>query len=142
MGNSCTLKKQMPKPVLKPKPVPVPIPYEAVKFSLDGYETDARVVRVVNGDTVELIFKFRGEYSKWVCRILDIDAPEPRGGTDAEKQKGIQSKKFLKELIDGKIVRIYCKYFGPYWRLLVSIELDGEDVGDTLISNGFAVPYY
>lgn len=116
------------------------IPEEAERFNFNGIDADARVVRVIDGDTVDVIFKFRKEYDTHRCRLLGVNAPEIRGGTVETKEMGKRSKQFLEDLILGKVVTIYCDKLDSFGRILVSIEIDGEDVGERLINEGFAEP--
>jgi endonuclease YncB( thermonuclease family) len=117
------------------------IPSTGENFSLDGFDTDARVIRIVDGDSLNLLFKFRGCYDVWKCRICGIDTPELRGGTDETKLAAQQAKDFMHDKLDGKIIKINCKEFDSFGRLMVIIEFEGEDIGETLISNGHAVPF-
>lgn len=117
------------------------IPDSAKKFSLNGFVSDARVLRIINGDTLEVIFRFRGSYDTWTCRMADINAPETRGGTEESKKRGLESKIFLENAILKKVVKIHCKGFDQYGRLLILIDNDGEDIGEKMILNGHAVRY-
>ena len=152
MGNCCEMCKKTKNCVKVPAQtvseihsdykieIPV-IPEMAETFSLDGFVTEARVVRVVNGDSIHLIFRYRGSYDTWKCRISGIDAPEPRGGTIESKERGKEAQMFLDSWLLGKVVKVYCKGFEPFGRLLVVLEFDGEDVGETMVLNENAVPY-
>lgn len=74
----------MDAPLTKPAPRP-------------GYTTPAHVVRVLDGDTIEV------QIVKTIhVRLLDCWAPEVTGAT---RQRGLESKAFLQALLgDGKIM--------------------------------------
>lgn len=117
------------------------VPSQAPVFSLDGETFVAKVVDVYDGDTFKCIFKFRGTYDKWTCRIIGINAPEIRTKNLQEKEKGYIARDKLREFILDKDVTLKCSKFGKYGRLLVKVEHDDIDIGDKLIELGLVVPY-
>lgn len=116
------------------------IPEYAPRFDFKGLVRKARVVNVIDGDTIDVIFKFRKKYDTHRCRILGVNAPELRGGTYETKEMARKTKYFLEELILGQIVTIYCDKMDSFGRILVSVEFEGEDVGEKLIHEGLAEP--
>jgi endonuclease YncB( thermonuclease family) len=119
------------------------IPIKAQKFLLDGLSFTARITSVYDGDTIKAIFKFRGVYDTWSCRIIGIDTPELRTKNPEEKELGYKARDFLRELVLNKIVQLKCHKFDKYGRLLVDITFgdEGDDVKGILIRNNFALPY-
>lgn len=62
-----------------------------------GITTDCKVVRVIDGDTVDI------EITRTLrIRLLDCWAPETRSKDPAEKAKGFESKKYLHNLLKEK----------------------------------------
>lgn len=104
------------------------------------YKYNAKVLRVVDGDTidadVELGFNVR---MKIRFRLSGFDAPETyRPKSDDEKQAGIKATEALEGLIGGKDVIIESNKFGKY-RYLAKIYLSERDhisVNETMISLG------
>lgn len=45
-------------------------------FTLEGLETEVKVVRVIDGDTLDVVFYRRREKVRYTCRMLGYDAPE------------------------------------------------------------------
>ena len=125
MGNSQTKKED--------------IPETAPNFSssLEKFETNARVVRIVDGDTFEAIFKLNDEYLKFMCN-LEVNAPELRGGTEETKNDAKESKKFLQDLVLNKIVYLKCKKFDYLGRIIVEMFINEKNVSEILVENGFA----
>ena len=84
------------------------------------YEYRCKVIRVIDGDTVDVDIDLgfdiiiKGER----VRIMGIDTPESRTRDKVEKKFGLASKARLKELIGGKS--------GPI--LKTQINKDGEDM--------------
>ena len=119
------------------------IPIKAPKFLLDDLSFRARITSVYDGDTIKAIFKFRGVYNTWSCRIIGIDTPELRTKNLEEKELGYKARDFLRGLVLNKVVQLKCHKFDKYGRLLVDVAFgdEGTDVKDILIQNKFALPY-
>jgi len=112
------------------------------KFSLDGFTTIAKVCKVYDGDTITTIFKYKGEYNKWSIRIYGIDTPEIRTSNVEEKAAGIAARDFLQDRILNKIVRLECKEFDKYGRLLANVFFEDQNISETMIEQNMAKPYF
>lgn len=111
-------------------------------FSLDGQSFEAKCVKVTDGDTVKLVFKFNEKYCKWNCRIKDINCPEIRTKNLKEKEIGLKAKNFIIKLILNKTVNVKCHKFGSFGRLLVDIfTLDNKNIAKILLDEGLAINY-
>jgi micrococcal nuclease len=120
------------------------------------YEYRARVIRVVDGDTVDVDIDLG--FGIWLnnerVRIMGIDTPESRTRDKIEKQFGLAAKKRLKELL-----KTYCTLKtqvssngedmkGKFGRILGDFQVydDKKDlyrpVSQVLIDEGHAVAYY
>lgn len=86
----------------------------------------ARVIRVIDGDTLDLEVDlgFR-VYHQVRVRLADVDAPEPRGD---ERERGLEAKAFVEEwaelLRHGSEwpLRIATAKVGKYGRWLASVQ--------------------
>ena len=90
------------------------------------------VERVTDGDTLTLTTSFR-DFS-FPLRLLDIDAPELNEG-------GERSKEWLRAKVEGKEVQVLIdpkQRVGKYGRLLGKVVYAGLDVGEEMISLGYA----
>ena len=67
-------------------------------FSLEGFKTEAKIVRVIDGDTLDVAFHRRGELVRYTCRMLGYDAPEPRG---KKKKSATLARDYLAHLCMG-----------------------------------------
>ena len=110
-------------------------------FSLSGYDTFSKIVKVYDGDTIHAVFKWSGHFYKWKCRLAHIDTPEMRSKDENEKRKAHEARDKLAELILDKVVHLHCLGFDKYGRLLVEIETSGKKVHQWMIENGHARPY-
>ena len=117
-----------------------------------GITTDVKVVRVVDGDTVdvEITRKIR-------VRLLDCYAPETRTKDSAEKIKGFESKKYLHNMLTEvfyndlaarkkKQVTLFIpadeqgeiKDNFTFNRVLGRLFINGEDVSELMVEAGQA----
>lgn len=111
------------------------------KFSLKDKKYDAKIVSVYDGDTVNAVFEFSGELYKWSCRLDGIDTPEIRTSNPKEKEFAIKVRDILRNKILDKIVKLECKEFDKYGRLLVDIYYKDEYINNWLIDNNYAYKY-
>lgn len=131
-------------------PVPVvvaPAPGSVPPSVLPVFEYQAKVVRVVDGDTVEVDlhkdvgFGLRLDIRKTV-RLLGINAPESEGATAKE---GLASKALLATLLSpGTEVIMRTEKPDPkdkFGRFLAVIWLDGLNMNEHMIVAGAAVAY-
>jgi micrococcal nuclease len=117
------------------------------------YEYKARVIRVIDGDTVELLVDLGfGVHKKDKFRIYGIDTPEVRyrrrGLTDeeweAEKLAGKAASAYASELLplDAEvIVHTHKDDQGKYGRYLAEIKIGEMDYAEEMIKAGHAQPY-
>lgn len=113
------------------------IQYESTPF----YRYKGRVIRVVDGDTVDANLDMGFNiFTKQRLRIDSFDAPESwRPKTASEKVHGEAAKVRAKELLEGvELIFITSRSAGIYGRFGASITLpDGRTFGDVMISEGF-----
>ncbi len=104
-----------------------------------AYAYRASVLRVVDGDTVELRadLGFR-VFVDVTVRLWGIDAPETRGET---REAGLRAAARVRELCpEGATVTLHSKALDKYGRSVGSLTLaGGDDVARTLLAEGLAV---
>jgi micrococcal nuclease len=113
------------------------------------YEYTAKVVRVVDGDTVDALIDCGFSISTHQrIRLLGINTAECRTRDKEEKKKGLAAKARLKELIRlGKgqfFVKTFLDKKGKYGRLLgalYNLEVDRRTYNDILLEEGHATAY-
>ena len=88
----------------------------------------AKVVRVVDGDTIEIQQKMRTQR----VRIWGIDTPE------WDQRYGAQASQFTRSQLMGKEVRVAPKDIDKYGRLVAVITVDEMNIGEELIKSGLA----
>ncbi len=93
--------------------------------------SSALVVRVIDGDTVELEGGER-------VRYLLVDTPEATNGKN--DCYGAEATAFNRQLVEGREVTlrydVECR--DPYDRILAHVEVDGRHVNRLLVERGFA----
>jgi endonuclease YncB( thermonuclease family) len=117
-----------------------------------GITTDCKVVRVIDGDTVDVAITRTVR-----VRLLDCWAPETRTKDAKEKVKGIESKKYLNNLLKQvfyndlaarkqKKITLFIpadeqgelKDNFTFSRVLGRLFVDGEDVSERMVESGKA----
>jgi endonuclease YncB( thermonuclease family) len=98
-------------------------------FSLDGNEYKCKCISVYDGDTITVAFKpFDGMgFYKFRVRLSEIDTPEMRTKDIKEKEFATEVRDFLRELISDKIIKIKCRGFDKYGRLLAYVYTLNDD---------------
>jgi micrococcal nuclease len=115
------------------------------------YEYRAKVIKIVDGDTVDVDIDLG--FGVWLkderVRIMGIDTPESRTSDKTEKVFGLAAKARLKELL-GKQTILKTQVDksgedmkGKFGRILGDfIGTDGRLVTEVMIEEGHCVPYF
>lgn len=104
----------------------------------------ARVLQVVDGDTVEVAARiWLGQEITVKVRLDGVDSPEIRGRCPAEREAALKAKAFISDLIDARPVALSGIRYGKYaGRVLARIAAaDGRDLSEALIAERLARPY-
>ena len=97
-----------------------------------GEDFQGKVVRIVDGDTIEVLHSLRAER----IRLHGVDAPEK------SQAFGSRARQFTAGLVFGRIVTVREKGRDRYGRTLAQIALpDGRILNRELVANGFAWHY-
>ena len=109
------------------------------------YEYQAKIVRVVDGDSVwmEVDVGFRMSY-KYNFRLAGINTPELNSSDENQRVEARAAKSRLEELLpQGAPVRIVTTKPGKYGRWLTHIWTEGSEksVNEILLEEGYAVAY-
>lgn len=117
-------------------------------FSLNGYKTWAKVVKVYDGDTFTVIFYFMGKPFRFKIRLADIDTAEKTSNDPNERRYSQLAIEKCKEYISAtnEIVYIECHCFDKYGRVLATIkqdpnEADNPSLNNLLLESGLAYRY-
>ena len=107
-------------------------------------ETNAMVVRVVDGDTIDVLRD--GDTVDEKVRFLGVNTPETVDPRRAVQCFGKQASNFMKALLTDQRVRLEADpeadEHDKYHRLLRNIILaDGTDVNASLVKAGYAYAY-
>lgn len=123
------------------------------KFDYSGVHTKAKVVGVYDGDTITIVFRYRGELQQHNCRMMGYDSPElrpskkmPNREQEIEAAKRARDK--LREMVgydefysSTKLVDVKLDKFDKYGRPLVQVYCNGINVNEWMIVNGYGYPY-
>ena len=112
------------------------------------YHYRAKVLRVVDGDTVDVMLELGFNVSlKERVRLYGINAPESRTRDKSEKVKGLAAKDFVVEWTedhaDDIVIVTRIDKRGKYGRVLGTIMTEsGENLNELMIKEGHAVEYF
>ena len=116
------------------------------------YEYKCKILRVVDGDTVDVDIDLG--FGMWMhkerVRMMGIDTPESRTRDKVEKAFGLASKDRLKELLPigsigvlkTEIDRSGEDKKGKFGRILGDFIIEDKRATDILIEEGHAVAYF
>jgi endonuclease YncB( thermonuclease family) len=105
---------------------------------------EAFVVSVYDGDTITIVYKYRGKPFCSKIRLNGINAPEIKTKDQEEKKNGLESKDYLAKLILNKYVYIHVCGPDKYYRLDADVYLNKKaktSVNQAMIDQGYAVTY-
>lgn len=113
--------------------------------NLKNYETYAKCLRIVDGDTCVVAFFKNGELHKYKCRLSGIDTAEINSDSPEEKFVGELAIKRVQDFM-GKKMMIYirCHNWDKYGRLLIDIYKNDKKkllLNHILIKDGLAYEY-
>ena len=115
---------------------------------LDPWVYNARLIRVVDGDTADAWIDCGFNISiKKRIRFMGVDTWESRTRNKEEKVKGLAAKAYVKDLLensdDGKF-SIISHGVGKYGRVLGELFVKGHEksVNELLKENGHAYEYH
>ena len=103
------------------------------------FEFRAELIRVVDGDTVDLLVDLGfNTFIRDRFRLLGINAYEMRG---EEREKGLKAKDCLIDAMNDKelIITTSKNPKGKYGRWLATIHADGVNINQLLVEKGHAV---
>lgn len=114
------------------------------------YEYRAKLVKVVDGDTVDVDIDLG--FGVWLkderVRIMGIDTPESRTSDKVEKVFGLAAKERLKQLVEkDTILKTFASKSGEdmkgkFGRILGDFIVGDRTVTEILIEEGHAVKYW
>ena len=112
------------------------------------YEYRCKVVRVIDGDTVDVDIDLG--FGVWLhkerVRIVGIDTPESRTRDKIEKRFGLLAKEFVEKFFktDGDVILRTQKYDakGKFGRILGDFLCKGRALSIVMIDNHHAVAYH
>ena len=110
------------------------------------YEYRCKILRIVDGDTVDVDIDLG--FGIWMhkerVRIAGIDTPESRTKDLVEKQFGLASKQFVKDLMpigSQQIIKTEKDKTGKFGRILGDFLIDGKRLTDLMVEANHAVVY-
>lgn len=116
------------------------------------YEYKCKILRVVDGDTVDVDIDLG--FGVWLrkerVRMMGIDTPESRTRDKVEKKFGLAAKAFVKDKMPIGSIQVLKTQVdksgedkkGKFGRILGDFLFDGEQLTDMMVAEGHAVAYF
>ena len=101
-----------------------------LKFNFDKEIHLCKVLSCYDGDTIRVAFKHHNSYIQYSIRMLGYNTPEIRTKDQNEKEKAILARDALRNKILNKYVYIEFGKFCKYGRILGTVYLNLNDIGD------------
>lgn len=110
------------------------------------YVYNAKVVRVIDGDTIDVIIDLGfSVFVKQRLRLESVNTAELRGETDpARKASALAAKKFVEEQLLNEDVTIWTDKTDKYDRYIAWVwfghnnDMKGSTISHMLVENGFS----
>ena len=108
------------------------------------YTYKGKCTRVVDGDTIvcDIDLGFFLSLKEITLRLNRVNAPESRTKDKNEKEKGLATKEWIKEKLEGKDIIIQTfkdKQTDAFGRYLSEVFLEDVCINDILVEKGLAV---
>jgi micrococcal nuclease len=108
------------------------------------YEYECKIVRVVDGDTIDVDIDLG--FNHWIhgerIRLFGVDCPECRSRDKEEKAAGIAAKKFVSRFLQlGGTYTLSTQGKGKFGRYLGIISDHAGSVNKALVNEHLAVVY-
>jgi len=115
------------------------------------YEYRVKIVKIVDGDTVDVDIDLG--FGVWLkkerIRMFGIDTPESRTRDLDEKKYGLMAKEYITRLLDdegGIVLKTHKDAEGKYGRILGELwrttDFADTSINDLMIKNHHAVAYH
>ena len=111
------------------------------------YEYRCKILRIVDGDTVDVDIDLG--FGVWIhkerVRLAGIDTPESRTRDLTEKSFGLAAKQFVKDLLpigSQQIIKTQKDKTGKFGRILGDFIIEDRLLTQIMVENYHAVPYF
>lgn len=103
------------------------------------YEYNAKVIRVVDGDTVRLQIDL-GFTIRWIsnCRLHGLNTPELNDPNPEIRIKALEAKQYLIDNLPEE-VKVISRELDKYGRPLLDVYYNGKHLNQELLQKGLAV---
>ncbi len=102
--------------------------FNAIAFAADTSTFQAKVIGVLDGDTIEVLKDKR----PLRIRLYGIDCPEH------DQDFGTKARRFKSDKVFGKTVEVVPVENDQYRRLVAKIYIDGKYLNQMIVAEGFA----
>ncbi|MVQ39773.1 thermonuclease family protein [Paenibacillus anseongensis] len=133
----CSQQTAVPTVVVSPSPSASTTP---ASVPADSKMIPAKIVRVVDGDTMKVSFQESGKVKEETIRLLLVDTPESVAPDKPVQPFALEASKFAKDTLTDKDVRLELDVSerDKYGRLLCYLYIGDKMFNEMLLENGYA----
>ena len=102
---------------------------ETPLFSLAGRTVLGKIVKVVDGDSLHVVFRVEGTLKRFLCRLQGIDTPEKHSEVRIERERALIAMEAVSNLVMNKVLTVVTGKFDKYGRILIDVRVDCEGNG-------------
>lgn len=111
------------------------------KFGFEGQIKLCKCVKVIDGDSINIILSFNSKFYVINCRLNNIDTAELKSKNPKEKLVALQAKEYVETRLLNKIFKIRCEKFDKFGRLLITIFYRNDTLNNQLIRQNLGYEY-
>lgn len=111
------------------------------KFGFEGQIKLCKCVKVIDGDSINIILSLNSKFYVINCRLNNIDTAELKSKNPKEKLVALQAKEYVETKLLNKIFKIRCEKFDKFGRLLITIFYKNDTLNNELIRQNLAYEY-
>jgi endonuclease YncB( thermonuclease family) len=98
---------------------------KAKSYIFDNLKTTGLCVKVIDGDTIKCVIKYKDEYLKLTVRLDGIDTAEKNSKNEAERKLSEKATNFTKSLLNNRLVDLLFLKTDKYGRHLCNVYQHG-----------------
>ena len=96
---------------------------ETPLFSLTGRTVLGKIVKVIDGDSLHVVFRVEGTLKRFLCRLQGVDTPEKHSEVRIERERALTAMEAVLNMVLNKVLTIVTGKFDKFGRLLVDVRV-------------------
>ena len=111
-------------------------------FSFEGLNTYAKVVKIYDCDTFNILIYYNEKIIRLRIRLARIDSPEIKSNIKKERDLAIRGRDYYTNKLMNKVVFVKLGKNGKFGRPLTEVYYKHKNQNDEMVDFGYAVNYF